>query len=117
MDDYTISRLAGAAGVSVHVVRDYVLRGLVHPARRTPGGYGLYDEQALARLRLMRALFEAGIGLDELNRLCHALDADGDAAECLARLRTWLAARRERLESLDRQLAGMADANVECRYG
>ena len=29
MDDYTISRLAGAAGVSVHVVRDYVLRGLV----------------------------------------------------------------------------------------
>ena len=49
MDDYTISRLAGAAGVSVHVVRDYVLRGLVHPARRTPGGYGLYDEQALAR--------------------------------------------------------------------
>ena len=117
MDDYTISRLARTAGVSVHVVRDYVLRGLVHPARRTPGGYGLYDEQALARLRLMRALFEAGIDLDELARLCHALDADGDAAECLARLRTWLAARRERLESLDRQLAGMADANVECRYG
>jgi MerR family transcriptional regulator, mercuric resistance operon regulatory protein len=117
MDDYTISRLAGAAGVSVHVVRDYVLRGLVHPVRHTPGGYGLYDEQALARLRLVRALFEAGIGLDELARLCHALDADGDAAECLTRLRTWLAARRERLESLDRQLAGMVDANAECRYG
>lgn len=117
MDGYTISRLAGVAGVSVHIVRDYVLRGLVHPVRRTPGGYGLYDEQALARLRLMRALFEAGIGLDELNRLCHALDADGDAAECLARLRAWLATRRERLESLDRQLAGMADANAECRHG
>lgn len=41
MDGYTTSRLADAAGVSVHVVRDYVLRGLVHPARRTPGGYGL----------------------------------------------------------------------------
>lgn len=36
MDGYTISRLADAAGVSVHIVRDYVLRGLVHPARRTP---------------------------------------------------------------------------------
>lgn len=33
MDGYTISRLAGVAGVSVHIVRDYVLRGLVHPVR------------------------------------------------------------------------------------
>jgi MerR family mercuric resistance operon transcriptional regulator len=32
---YTISRLAEDAGVSVHVVRDYVLRGLLHPARCT----------------------------------------------------------------------------------
>lgn len=117
MDGYTISRLADAADVSVRVVRDYVLRGLVHPVQRTPGGYGLYDKQALARLRLMRAQFEVGIGLDELARLCHALDANGDAAECLARLHMWLAARRKRLESLDRQLAGMADANAECRYG
>ncbi|NOM13140.1 mercuric resistance transcriptional repressor protein MerD, partial [Klebsiella pneumoniae] len=28
MNAYTISRLAEDAGVSVHVVRDYVLRGL-----------------------------------------------------------------------------------------
>ncbi len=49
MDSYTTYRLAAAAGVSVHVVRDYVVRGLLHPARRTPGGYGLYGEPALAR--------------------------------------------------------------------
>ncbi|TAM55901.1 MAG: MerR family DNA-binding transcriptional regulator [Paraburkholderia sp.] len=46
MHGYTIPRLADAAGVSVHVVREYVLRGLVHPERRTPGGYGLHGEQA-----------------------------------------------------------------------
>jgi MerR family mercuric resistance operon transcriptional regulator len=117
MEGYTISGLAGVAGVSVHVVRQYVLRGLVHPARHTSGGYGLYDEQALARLRLMRALFEAGIGLNELTLLCRALDTDGEAAECLVRLRARLAARREQLESLDRQLTEMTDANAECRYG
>jgi len=114
MDGYTISRLAMAAGVSVHVVRDYVLRGLVQPAQRTPSGYGLYDEQALARLRLVRALFEAGIGLDELTRLCHALDGGGDATEFLARLRARITARRERLTALDRQLAGMASAAGAC---
>ncbi|TAM00979.1 MAG: mercuric resistance transcriptional repressor protein MerD [Paraburkholderia sp.] len=110
MDGYTISRLADAAGVSVHVVREYVLRGLVHPVRRTPSGYGLYDEQALERLGLMRSLFEAGIGLDELVRVCRTLDADGDAATCLTRLRTRLTAQRKQLAALDRRLAGMVTA-------
>lgn len=73
MNAYAISRLARDAGVSVHVVRDYVLRGLLHPAHRTESGYGIYDAQALVRLRFVRAAFEAGIGLHELTRLCHAL--------------------------------------------
>ncbi|BFO07011.1 hypothetical protein KNHN1_53890 (plasmid) [Pseudomonas guariconensis] len=40
MNAYSISRLAEDAGVSVHIVRDYMLRGLLHPARRTESGYG-----------------------------------------------------------------------------
>ncbi len=98
-------------------MRDYVVRGLLHPARRTPVGHSLYDEQALTRLLLVRALFEAGIGLDELARLCHALNTDGDANECLSRLRMELEARRQRLESLDQQIAGMMDARTESYYG
>lgn len=31
MNAYSISRLAEDAGVSVHIVRDYMLRGLLHP--------------------------------------------------------------------------------------
>ncbi len=55
MADYTISKLANEAGVSIHIVRNYVLRGLLHPARRTEGGYNRYDDHALGRLRLVRA--------------------------------------------------------------
>jgi len=33
MDAYTTSRLADAAGVSINVVRDYVMRGLLHLLR------------------------------------------------------------------------------------
>lgn len=51
MNPYTISKLAQDAGVSVNVVRDYVLRGLLRPAGHTESGYGLYDAQALERLR------------------------------------------------------------------
>lgn len=81
MNAYTVSRLALDAGVSVHIVRDYLLRGLLRPVACTPGGYGLFDDAALQRLCFVRAAFEAGIGLDALARLCRALDAaDGDEA-------------------------------------
>lgn len=57
MDAYTISKLGSEAGVSVHIVRDYVVRRLLHPAQRTNGDYGIYDAQALGRLRFVRAPF------------------------------------------------------------
>ena len=122
MDAYTISKLASEAGVSVHIVRDYVVRGLIHPAQRTNGGYGLYDAQALGRLRFVRAAFEAGISLHELTRLCHALDGGaGGAGECLAQLRSVVSSRLETLALLDRQLARMAgpacpQAELESHY-
>lgn len=84
MSAYTVSRLALDAGVSVHIVRDYLLRGLLRPVAYTTGGYGLFDDTALQRLRFVRAAFEAGIGLDALARLCRALDAaDGDGASAM----------------------------------
>lgn len=53
MSAYTVSRLALDAGVSVHIVRDYLLRGLLRPVACTPGGYGQFVErrrEALAHL-------------------------------------------------------------------
>src|SRR3546814_13211729 len=60
MSAYTVSRLALDAGVSVHIVRDYLLRGLLRPVACTPGGYGLFADAALQRLCFVRAAFEAG---------------------------------------------------------
>ena len=106
----TISKLACDAGVSVHVVRDYVLRGLLHPTQCTESGYHLYDSQALARLRFVRAAFEAGIGLDELTRFCRALDASdsADLIKCAERLLRQIAARQAALSAVKAELAGLA---------
>ncbi|MDH0694477.1 mercuric resistance transcriptional repressor MerD [Acinetobacter pittii] len=93
MSAYTVSRLALDAGVSVHIVRDYLLRGLLRPVACTPGGYGLFDDAALQRLCFVRAAFEAGIGLDALAQL--------------AVLRQFVERRREALAHLDAQLASM----------
>ncbi|WFC42294.1 mercuric resistance transcriptional repressor MerD [Pseudoxanthomonas sp. SE1] len=110
MNAYTISRLAEDAGVSVHVVRDHVLRGLLHPTRRTESGYGIFDEQSLARLRFVRAAFEAGIGLDELTHLCRALDTNdrSDVTGCAQRLLAHVAARQATLSAIKAQLTELA---------
>ncbi len=96
MSAYTVSQLAHNAGVSVHIVRDYLVRGLLRPVACTTGGYGVFDDAALQRLCFVRAAFEAGIGLDALARLCRALDAaDGaQAAAQLAVLRQLVERRR-----------------------
>lgn len=110
MNAYTISRLAEDAGVSVNVVRDYVLRGLLHPARRTDSGYGIFDERSLARLRFVRAAFESGIGLAELTRLCRALDANDDTnvTGCVERLLRQIVTRQAALAVMQTQLTTMA---------
>lgn len=74
MNAYTISKLAEDAGISVHVVRDYELRGLLCACKCAPNGYRIYDEQVLQRLRFVLAGKAAGISLDALSGLCKAMD-------------------------------------------
>ena len=57
---YTIKQAAARVGLSVDVLRAWERRyGIVEP-RRTPAGYRLYDDDAIARLGSMRRLVEAG---------------------------------------------------------
>ena len=115
MNAYTVSRLAHEAGVSVHVVRDYKVRGLLRPVARTAGGSGVFDAAALQRLCFVRAALEAGIGLDLLTRLCRALDtADGDEASAhLADLCHLVERRRQALTNLETQLTELAHSTSE----
>lgn len=110
MNAYSISKLAEDAGVSVHVVRDYMIRGLLHPTRRTEGGYNIFDDKTLGRLRFLRAAFESGIGLDELARLCKALDADDSESldRCVERMRWKIDVRRTELTVVEASLNEMA---------
>ncbi len=37
------------------IIRDYMLRGLLHPVAHTGSGYNLFDEQSIHRLLFLRA--------------------------------------------------------------
>ncbi len=57
---YTIGEASARSGVSVPLIRAWERRyGVVSP-QRTPAGYRLYDDEAVARLRAVRTHVESG---------------------------------------------------------
>jgi MerR family transcriptional regulator, light-induced transcriptional regulator len=57
---YTIKQASLRTGIDVSLIRAWERRyGVVHP-ERSAGGYRLYDEDAIARLRAMRVLIARG---------------------------------------------------------
>ncbi|QHA05240.1 MerR family transcriptional regulator [Streptomyces broussonetiae] len=105
---YSIGELARRTGLSVKTIRFYSDRGLVVPADRTAAGYRRYGPDAMARLALVRALRELGLGLDVIGLVLDRPPALGRiAAEQVAALDVQISALRLRRAVLS-ALAGRA---------
>lgn len=63
---YTIGKLADAAGVPVSTLRYYEREGLVTPSHRTASNYRVYGDADLARLRFIKAAQATGFTLDDV---------------------------------------------------
>lgn len=79
---FPIGELARRTGLTVKTIRFYSDRGIVAPADRTPAGYRRYGPDAVARLELVRALRELGLGLDVIRQV---LDREATLGEVAAR--------------------------------
>lgn len=69
-----IGDVARAADVSVPVVRRYDRAGLLCPSSRTQGGFRLYDQRDLQRLRLLRQMRLPGFTTSEMRDLVALLE-------------------------------------------
>jgi DNA-binding transcriptional MerR regulator len=72
IDSMTIGQLAARTGLSVRTLRFYADSGVLPEAGRSDSGYRLFAEEAVARARLIRALRELGVGLDDVRRVLAA---------------------------------------------
>jgi DNA-binding transcriptional MerR regulator len=86
-----ISQLAERTGVPATTLRFYESTGLL-PADRTPGGYRVYDEDAVQRLGFISAAKRLGLPLEEIAGLLPVW-TDGSCAQVRDSLRPRLAAR------------------------
>ncbi|MDC9582614.1 Zn(2+)-responsive transcriptional regulator [Xenorhabdus sp. PR6a] len=66
---YRIGQLAKLAGVTPDTIRFYEKQGLMFHGERTEGGYRLYTEQDLQRLRFIRYAKQLGFTLEAIVEL------------------------------------------------
>jgi DNA-binding transcriptional MerR regulator len=72
--------LAALTGVSRDTLRHYERQGLLPVPKRSSSGYRLYSQEALARVRLVRAALEMGFTVEELREILSSRDRG--AAPC-----------------------------------
>ena len=109
---YQIGEVAERVGLSLRTVRYYEEVGLVLPAERSPGGFRLYDEDAVERLELIKQMKPLEFSLEETRELLELRErladpgvAGDDRAELRERLGMFTAAAEERCNRLAEHLA------------
>lgn len=70
-----IGEVAEQTGLSLRTIRYYEEVGLITPSARTSGGFRLYSETDVARLRLVRRMKPLEFSLEEMRRVLGVLDA------------------------------------------
>ena len=69
-----IGEVADQTGLSLRTIRYYEEVGLVTPSDRTAGGFRLYSETDVARLRLIRRMKPLELSLEEMRDVLSVLD-------------------------------------------
>lgn len=105
-DVHQIGEVADAVGLSLRTIRHYEDVGLVPPSGRTTGGFRLYTDDDIERLRLVKQMKPLDFTLEEMrdllgtrDRLASAVD-DDERAELVDRLAMYAAAAEARCEML-----------------
>jgi DNA-binding transcriptional MerR regulator len=81
-----IGQLAAQTGYSVRTIRFYEQSGLLPAPQRTPAGYRAYDQDAVTRLRFVRAAQALGLSLAEIADVLRVHDHHGPPCNYVAQL-------------------------------
>jgi MerR family transcriptional regulator, copper efflux regulator len=92
-----IGQVATLASVSIDTVRYYERQQLLPSASRSNGGFRLFTEETVERIRFIKQAQDMGLSLDEIKAL---LTSDGGAPQC-QRVRDLL---KEKITGLDQQM-------------
>ena len=111
-----VGELARLSGKTVRALHLYEERGLLEPIERSKGGYRLYAEDALVRVRWISKLQEMGFSLTDIQRMLDQWEHSGSAPDAMLRvgdlLKVKLQETREQIARL-RALEAELQSSVE----
>lgn len=110
-----IGQLARQAGVPIDTVRYYERQHLLPTARRSAGGYRLFDQADLTRLQFIRRAKALGFTLEEIGDLLGLSDQRGqDMAQVRDSAVLKLADIQQRITELQRMHAALQQLVDAC---
>lgn len=103
-----VGELAERTGASVRSLRHYESAGLVE-ARRDANGYRVFDDAAVARVRRVRGLLEAGFTISEVLPLSGCLVEAKGGEPCSSDVSELY---RRKLEQIDRRIRSLQEVRA-----
>ncbi len=108
---HQIGEVVEAVELSLRTIRHYDEVGLVPPSGRSRGGFRLYTDDDIERLRLVKHMKPLGFTLQEMrdlldvrDRLEQGLDDESERGTAQGRLAMYAALAEERVERLQEEL-------------
>jgi len=116
-EHHQIGAVAERVDLSLRTIRYYEEIGLVSPSGRTEGGFRLYTESDIDRLRLVKVLKPIGMSLESMSELLECADrlsnADSDElGEVERRLETVVGKALGLCDELEQRLAAARESLV-----
>lgn len=103
----TIGKVAALADITPDALRFYEREGLISPTTKSEGGYRLYDEPVVRRLRFIQHAKQCGFTLAEVHEL---LTIKSDDSACCQNVRTKVIEKKLQLEVRIKAMKEMSKA-------
>ncbi len=112
-----VGELARLAGKTVRALHLYEERGLLDPVERSKGGFRLYAEDALVRVRWIAKLQDMGFSLSDIQMMLRQWEKSGSAPGAMLRVGDLLKDKlRETREQIERLSALEAELRSSLEY-
>lgn len=114
----TIGKLSKATGLGVEAIRYYEREGLLPPPARSPGGYRLYGQEAVATIGFIQRAKDLGFTLAEAQELLSLrASEEAECSEIESRAQAKLGAIEEKLASLSAIKVALESLIAQCQSG
>ena len=116
-----VGELARGANKTVRAIHLYEEMGLLEPAQRSTGGYRLYAQESITRVRWIAKMQEMGFSLPEIRDVARGWSQSGSAPNAMSKVEHLLKekldetrAQAERLRALESELVASLEYLRTC---